>query len=80
MPSYSDRESIDSGRQSVPMWDSSDPDRAPPPLPIPPNSPGLATRSNASANIQATAQRLTERARESMPASAYTTNPPPSTS
>ncbi|KAI4722960.1 hypothetical protein E4T48_00728 [Aureobasidium sp. EXF-10727] len=80
MPSYSDRESIDSGRQSVPMWDSSDPDRAPPPLPIPPNSPGLATRSNASANIQATAQRLTERARENMPASAYTTNPPPSTS
>ncbi|KEQ74756.1 hypothetical protein M436DRAFT_42609 [Aureobasidium namibiae CBS 147.97] len=61
-------------------WDSSDPDRAPPPLPIPPNSPGLATRSTASANIQATAQRLTERARESMPASAYTTNPPPSTS
>ncbi|THW51787.1 hypothetical protein D6D22_00654 [Aureobasidium pullulans] len=80
MPSYSDRESIDSGRQSVPMWDSSDPDRAPPPLPIPPGSPGLATRSNASANIQATAQRLTERARENMPASAYTTNPVPATS
>ncbi|KAI5243082.1 hypothetical protein E4T42_07483 [Aureobasidium subglaciale] len=80
MPNYSDRESIDSGRQSVPMWDSSDPDRAPPPLPIPPGSPGLATRSNASANIQATAQRLTERARENMPASVYTTNPSPATS
>jgi hypothetical protein len=49
-------------------WDSSDPDRAPPPLPIPPGSPGLTTRSNASANIQATAQRLTDRARETNPA------------
>lgn len=54
-------------------WDSSDPDRAPPPLPVPPGSPGLQTRSNASANIQAAAQKLSERA-----TAAYTTNPMPS--
>ncbi|KAF1356267.1 hypothetical protein BDV97DRAFT_374099 [Delphinella strobiligena] len=56
-------------------WDSADPDRAPPPLPIPPGSPSLQTRANASANIQAAAQKLSERA-----TSAYTTNPMPPTS
>ena len=53
-------------------WDSSDPDRAPPPLPVPPGSPGLQTRSSASVNIQAAAQKLSERA-----TAAYTTNPMP---
>ncbi|GAB7351584.1 hypothetical protein MBLNU459_g2205t1 [Dothideomycetes sp. NU459] len=56
-------------RLSKLRWDSSDPDRAPPPLPIPPGSPGLQTRANASASIQAAAQKLSERA-----TSAYTVN------
>lgn len=56
-------------------WDSSDPDRAPPPLPVPPGSPGLQTRSNASASIQAAAAKLSERS-----SSQYTTNPMPPSS
>ncbi|OQD83966.1 hypothetical protein PENANT_c014G02629 [Penicillium antarcticum] len=64
----------------VPMWDSSDPERAPPPLPMNPRSmspmsPG-ATRSNVSPNIQAVAAKFTERPSENAPSS-YTTNPMP---
>ncbi|PSK56910.1 hypothetical protein B9Z65_6534 [Elsinoe australis] len=65
-PSFSESAS---GRLSVPMWDSADPDRCPPPLPIPPGSPSLQTKANASAGIQAAANKLHERARESLGAS-----------
>ncbi|OAL51800.1 hypothetical protein IQ07DRAFT_506972 [Pyrenochaeta sp. DS3sAY3a] len=61
----------------IPMWDSSDPDRAPPPLPLNPGSPKLTTRPNASPAIIQAAKALEERARESAPASSYTTNPMP---
>ncbi|KAL9602683.1 MAG: hypothetical protein Q9219_001673 [cf. Caloplaca sp. 3 TL-2023] len=71
----------DSGRSSVPMyallltrlWDSSDPERAPPPLPLNPGSSSPATKPNTSGTIAAAAEALTSRARES----AYITNPPP---
>ncbi|EXJ82778.1 hypothetical protein A1O3_06593 [Capronia epimyces CBS 606.96] len=67
----------ESGRSSVPMWDSSDPDRAPPPLPLNPGVPGSpVTRSNTSKRIEEAAALITARARENAP-SAYTTNPPP---
>ncbi|KAK5937393.1 hypothetical protein PMZ80_010400 [Knufia obscura] len=65
-------------RSNVPMWDSSDPDRAPPPLPLNPtvgNSP--ITRPNVSSNIEKAAALIASRALESAP-SAYTSNPPPS--
>ena len=60
-------------------WDSSDPDRAPPPLPVPPGSPSLQTRPNVSSNIQAAANKLSERARESFTGN-YTQNLSPSSS
>ncbi|KAH8712237.1 hypothetical protein GQ44DRAFT_660642 [Phaeosphaeriaceae sp. PMI808] len=62
---------------NIPMWDSSDPERAPPPLPLNPGSPNLTTRPGASAAIMQAAKALEERARESLPASSYTTNPMP---
>ncbi|KAH7119055.1 hypothetical protein B0J11DRAFT_617328 [Dendryphion nanum] len=67
------------GRMHIPMWDSSDPVRAPPPLPLNPGSPSLTTRPNTSAAIAQAARALEEKARESMPSS-YTTNPMPSRS
>lgn len=67
----------EANRSPIPMWDSSDPDRAPPPLPLNPGSPNLSTRPNTSAVIAATARALEEKARESAPASSYTTNPMP---
>lgn len=46
-------------------WDSSDPDRAPPPLPLNPQSPVAATsRTGTSAAIQSAHAALTEKARE----------------
>ena len=57
-------------------WDSSDPERAPPPLPLNPGSSSPATKPNTSATVAAAAEALTARARES----AYTTNPPPNRS
>lgn len=57
-------------------WDSSDPDRAPPPLPLNPGSASPATKPNTSATITAAAEALTAKARES----AYTTNPLPNRS
>ncbi|KAF2877938.1 hypothetical protein BDV95DRAFT_556364 [Massariosphaeria phaeospora] len=62
---------------SIPMWDSSDPVRAPPPLPLNPGSPSMATRPNTSVAIANAARALEEKARESMPASSYTVNPLP---
>ncbi|PHH74222.1 hypothetical protein CDD80_3223 [Ophiocordyceps camponoti-rufipedis] len=44
-------------------WDSSDPDRAPPPLPPNPQSPGLASRAGTSAAIQQAHAALGERER-----------------
>ena len=57
-------------------WDSSDPDRAPPPLPLNPGTSSPVTKTNTSATVAAAAEALTARARES----AYITNPPPNRS
>ncbi|PFH58975.1 hypothetical protein XA68_12972 [Ophiocordyceps unilateralis] len=54
-----------SSRALVPMWDSSDPDRAPPPLPPNPQSPSLASRAGTSAAIQQAHAALGERERAS---------------
>ncbi|KAE8352557.1 hypothetical protein BDV28DRAFT_134943 [Aspergillus coremiiformis] len=62
--------------QSIPMWDSSDPERAPPPLPMNPGSTSPATKGNVSPGIQAMAATFTEKMRENAP-SPYTTNPMP---
>ncbi|KAG6010278.1 hypothetical protein E4U21_007327 [Claviceps maximensis] len=53
-------------RALIPMWDSSDPERAPPPLPLNPNpqSPGLTSRPGTSSAIQSAHAALHERARE----------------
>lgn len=60
------------------MWDSSDPDRAPPPLPLNPGtSSSPATRIGTSARIEEAAALITARARENAP-SAYTVNARPS--
>ncbi|OWP05634.1 hypothetical protein B2J93_1683 [Marssonina coronariae] len=64
--------SSDCGRAVVPMWDSSDPERAPPPLPMNPSSPVVASRPNTSSAIQSAHIALTEKARES----GYVTNAP----
>ncbi|KAG9234461.1 hypothetical protein BJ875DRAFT_509509 [Amylocarpus encephaloides] len=65
--------SSDTSRAIVPMWDSSDPERAPPPLPMNPSSPSIASRPNTSNAIKNAHAALTEKAREST----YITNPPP---
>jgi hypothetical protein len=57
-------------------WDSSDPDRAPPPLPLNPSSSSPATRPNTSAAVAARAAELTEKVRESAPSN-YITNQSP---
>ncbi|KAL8757913.1 MAG: hypothetical protein Q9199_001877 [Rusavskia elegans] len=54
-------------------WDSSDPERAPPPLPLNPGSSSPATKPNTSGTIAAAAEAFVQRARES----AYVTNPSP---
>ena len=47
-------------------WDSSDPERAPPPLPLNPQSPGVVvSRAGTSSAIQSAHAALTEKARES---------------
>lgn len=48
----------------IPMWDSSDPERAPPPLPLNPQSPGVS-RAGTSSAIQSAHAALQEKARES---------------
>lgn len=45
-------------------WDSSDPERAPPPLPLNPQSPSLTSRAGTSSAIQSAHAALHERARE----------------
>ncbi|KAF5259149.1 hypothetical protein FOXYS1_10240, partial [Fusarium oxysporum] len=51
-------------RALVPMWDSSDPERCPPPLPLNPGSP-LTSRVGTSSAIASAHAALNERARES---------------
>ncbi|KAG6042238.1 hypothetical protein E4U41_002581 [Claviceps citrina] len=53
-------------RALIPMWDSSDPERAPPPLPLNPHpqSPVLTSRVGTSSVIQSAHAALNERARE----------------
>ncbi|CAG8958286.1 hypothetical protein HYFRA_00000641 [Hymenoscyphus fraxineus] len=65
--------SSDVSRAIVPMWDSSDPERAPPPLPMNPSSPIVASRPHTSTAIKNAHAALTEKARENT----YITNPPP---
>ncbi|OJD17739.1 hypothetical protein AJ78_02205 [Emergomyces pasteurianus Ep9510] len=65
-----------SNRKAIPMWDSADPERAPPPLPLNPGSGSPTTRPNVSASIQAVAAALSEKSNENVPSS-YTTNPMP---
>ncbi|CEJ54451.1 hypothetical protein PMG11_00760 [Penicillium brasilianum] len=69
----------ESSRPSIPMWDSSDPERAPPPLPLNPRSMSPATRSNVSPGIQAVAAKFADKASEIAP-STYTINPMPNKS
>ena len=58
-------------------WDSSDPDRAPPPLPLhPATSSSPVTKPNTSASVAAAAEAFAAKARESM----YTINPMPAKS
>jgi len=59
-------------------WDSSDPERAPPPLPLNPRSMSPATKSNVSPGIQAVAAKFTDRPSDAI--SSYTTNPMPKSS
>lgn len=59
-------------------WDSSDPDRAPPPLPLNPGaSSSPITKPNTSARIEEAAALIQQRAKESAPSS-YATNIGPS--
>ncbi|KAF2213476.1 hypothetical protein CERZMDRAFT_58200 [Cercospora zeae-maydis SCOH1-5] len=55
-------------------WDSSDPERAPPPLPLNPSTGSSPTKANTSAGIAAAAKAIVEKARESAPISSYTQN------
>lgn len=55
-------------------WDSADPDRAPPPLPINPALGTPTTKANTSAGIAAAAKQIVERSRESASSSSYTKN------
>ncbi|KAF4123624.1 DNA repair exonuclease SbcCD ATPase subunit [Geosmithia morbida] len=58
--------SFDYGNRAlVPMWDSSDPERAPPPLPLNPQSPSVSSRAGTSSVIQSAHAALNERVRES---------------
>ncbi|KLU81576.1 hypothetical protein MAPG_00661 [Magnaporthiopsis poae ATCC 64411] len=59
--------SSDHSRALIPMWDSSDPDRAPPPLPLNPQSPSVGpspSKPGTSAAIQSAHAALAEKARE----------------
>lgn len=57
-------------------WDSSDPERAPPPLPLNPGTNSPVTKPNTSSTVAAAAEALAARARESN----YVTNPSPTRS
>ncbi|PKY04191.1 hypothetical protein P168DRAFT_327175 [Aspergillus campestris IBT 28561] len=80
MPSHTRENSRDRElvlrNQTVPI---SDPERAPPPLPMNPGSTSPATKPNVSPGIQAVAANFAEKPRENA-TSPYTTNPMPSKS
>ncbi|MCJ1353270.1 MAG: hypothetical protein MMC33_003255 [Icmadophila ericetorum] len=57
-------------------WDSSDPDRAPPPLPLNPGSASPVSKTKTSPTVAAAQEALQAKARESI----YTLNPLPSKS
>lgn len=89
LPDTSTRLRFIYGRNAVEMkvltslkrrWDSSDPERAPPPLPLNPGSSSPTTKANTSAGIAAAAKRIVEQARESAPLSSYTRNQTPEAS
>ena len=66
---------------SLYRWDSSDPERAPPPLPLNPGVSGSPiTRPNTSARIEEAAALISQRARESAPSSSYVRNSTPTSS
>ncbi|KAF2724366.1 hypothetical protein K431DRAFT_336962 [Polychaeton citri CBS 116435] len=67
----------ENSRSNIPMWDSSDPDRAPPPLPMNPGSISPTTKPNTSSAIAAAAAKFTESARAAAPLSSYTRNSTP---
>lgn len=74
-----DRELVvrsESHRPAIPMWDSSDPERAPPPLPMNPGTTSPVTKGNVSPHIQAVANSFKDKMQENSPSS-YTTNPMP---
>jgi hypothetical protein len=70
-------------KRGLRRWDSSDPERAPPPLPMNPRSmsPSMSptTRAHVSPGIQAVAAKFTEKPSEHA-LSSYTTNPMPNKS
>ncbi|KAK2750937.1 hypothetical protein FQN57_000011 [Myotisia sp. PD_48] len=68
--------SLSNSKSLIPMWDSADPARAPPPLPLNPGPGSPVTRANASATVQAAVAALAEKSQENTP-SPYTTNPMP---
>jgi hypothetical protein len=55
-------------------WDSADPERAPPPLPLNPGPNSPTTRANTSATIAAAAKKIIESSRDSAPLSSYVSN------
>jgi chromosome segregation ATPase len=58
-------------------WDSADPERAPPPLPLNPGTNSPTTRANTSAVIAAAAKKIVEASRDSAPLSSYVSNVTP---
>lgn len=58
-------------------WDSSDPDRAPPPLPLNPGTGSPTTRANTSATIAAAAKKIVEASQNNAPLSSYVSNVTP---
>lgn len=58
-------------------WDSSDPERAPPPLPLNPGTSSPTTRANTSATIAAAAKKIVESSRDTAPLSSYVSNVTP---
>jgi chromosome segregation ATPase len=58
-------------------WDSADPERAPPPLPLNPGVNSPTTRANTSATIAAAAKKIVEASRDTAPLSSYVSNATP---
>ncbi|KAF2670705.1 hypothetical protein BT63DRAFT_477314 [Microthyrium microscopicum] len=78
MPSRDgDRSPERSPTKKLPMWDSSDPARNPPPLPLNPSTASPTVKTGTSSGIAQAAQLLADKARESVTPSHYTTNPMP---